>query len=34
VADTKRKEWTIDTMRRAVHAVKDKKMGFLKDVLV
>jgi hypothetical protein len=30
MADTKRKEWTIDSMRSAVQAVKDTEMGFLK----
>jgi hypothetical protein len=34
MADTKRKAWTIDSMRSAVQAVKDKKMGSLKDLLV
>jgi hypothetical protein len=34
VADAKRKEWSIDSTRSAVEAVKEKKMGFLKDLLV
>jgi hypothetical protein len=34
VVDTNRKEWAIDSMSSAVQAVKDKKMGFLKDLLV
>jgi hypothetical protein len=34
MADIKRKEWTIDPMRNAVQAVRDKIMGFLKDLLV
>jgi hypothetical protein len=28
VADTKRQEWTIDSMRSAVQAVKHKENGF------
>jgi hypothetical protein len=34
VDDTKRKEWTIVSMRSAVKDVKDKKLGSLKDLLV
>jgi hypothetical protein len=30
MADTKRKECTMDSMKSAVQAVKDKKMDFLK----
>jgi hypothetical protein len=30
MVDTKRKEWTIDSMRSAVQAVKGKEMVFLK----
>jgi hypothetical protein len=33
VAETKRKESTIDSIRSAVQAVKHKKMDFLKDLL-
>jgi hypothetical protein len=34
VADTERKEWTINSIRSAVQAVEDKKMGLLKDLLL
>jgi hypothetical protein len=34
VADIKLKKWSIDSMTSEVQAVKDKKMGFLKDLLV
>jgi hypothetical protein len=34
VADTAIKEWTTDPMRNVAQASKDKKMGFLKDLLV
>jgi hypothetical protein len=30
MADPKRREWTMDSIRRAVQAVKGKEMGFLK----
>jgi hypothetical protein len=30
MADTKSKEWTTDSMRSAVQAVRDEEMGFLK----
>jgi hypothetical protein len=30
VADSKRKEWNMDSVRSSVLAVKDKEMGFLK----
>jgi hypothetical protein len=34
VADIKRKERAIYSTKSAVQAVKDKKIGFLKDLLV
>jgi hypothetical protein len=34
VADAEGKEWAIDRMISAVQAIKDKKMGFLKDIPV
>jgi hypothetical protein len=34
VADTEKKEWTIESTRNGVQAAKDKIMGFLKDLLV
>jgi hypothetical protein len=34
VADARRMEWTTVPIRSAVQAVKDKKMGFLKDIRV
>jgi hypothetical protein len=34
VADTKIKKRAIDSIRSAVQAVKDKKIGFLKNLLV
>jgi hypothetical protein len=34
VANIERNEWTTDSMRNAVEAVKDKKMGSLTDILV
>jgi hypothetical protein len=33
VGDTEGKEWAIDSMRTAVLAVNDKKIGFLKDIV-
>jgi hypothetical protein len=33
VAGTERNDWATDSMRSAVKAVQDKKMGFLKDLL-
>jgi hypothetical protein len=34
VADPKSKKWDTDPMRSAVQAVRDKEMGFLKDLLM
>jgi hypothetical protein len=34
VANSERKEWAIDSIRCAVEAVKYKKIGFLKEILM